>query len=220
MSRNEIETATDKTAHHLCWSCRKESGDGPFCRRCVKIQSVGQMGDYFHLFGLARGYAIDLSQLRQTFYELSRKFHPDYYAARSETEKELARANSAYLNTAFKTLFDPLLRAEYILALQTGNYHANPSPPADLFEEILEVGELLEEKELGDGDRIILAKAGKRFVERRQDRVASLTDLFAQMLGGDTSIREKIEAALNEIRYLRTIIGRIEHRLTERPDTI
>lgn len=220
MSRDELETAAANTAHHLCWSCRQESGDGPFCRRCIKIQPVGQMGNYFHLFGLAQDFAVNPAGLRQTFYELSRKFHPDFYSGQSETERELARANSAYLNTAFKTLMDPLLRAEYLLALRASGYHPHPSPPADLFEEILEVGDVLEQEELGDDNRAVLAKAGKRFVQRRQDQVASLTDLFARLLAGDESMIEKIEAALNEIRYCRTIIGRIEHRLTERRDDI
>jgi molecular chaperone HscB len=216
MSRNDRPPATPTTdARHLCWACHEESGAGPFCHSCVKIQPIDQLGGYFELFGTVPTYAVDIAVLRNKFYELSRRLHPDFYAGNSEAEKELARNNSAYLNAAFRTLVDPIRRAEYLLSTRAGGYASNPTPPQDLFEEILEIGELLVDSDLSAGDRIRLAQAGKAFRDRQDAWLASLTDLFPRLLAGDMAIRTEIEARLNNIKYLRTILSRIDRRVND-----
>ena len=50
------------------------------------------------------------------------------------------------LNTAYRTLRDPIERAEYLLDLEAGAVkEIRNSPPADLFEEILELQDTLDE---------------------------------------------------------------------------
>ena len=54
--------------------------------------------------------------------------------------------NTALLNTAYRTLKDPIQRAEYLIRLEAGSVKDIRSvPPADLFDEILEIQENLEE---------------------------------------------------------------------------
>jgi molecular chaperone HscB len=49
------------------------------------------------------------------------------------------------LNTAYRTLRDPIQRAEYLLDLEAGAAkEIRTSPPADLFEEIIELHEILD----------------------------------------------------------------------------
>lgn len=206
-------TTPGGAAHHLCWSCREETSQGPFCTHCVKIQPVEQMGDYFALFGLSRRYVVDDAALKDRFLELSRKFHPDFYTGKSEPERELARDNSAYLNTAFRTLADPVKRAEYLLACQAHGYRVNLVPPQELFEEILTAGELLESTALTDDEETILRATGQTFAARRTERIESLAGLFERLLNGDETAKNEIEDALSEIKYLRTIGGRIEQHL-------
>lgn len=201
------------TARHLCWSCREETGQGPFCTSCVKIQPVELMGDYFALFGLPRGYSVDGEYLKNKFYELSRKFHPDFYAGKSDHERELARDNSAYLNSAFRTLLDPVKRAEYLLGCHARGYRVNLAPPKELFEEILTAGELLEAENLSEEERMTLRETGRTFAARRTERIESLAGHFERLLNGDDSAKTEIENAINEIKYLRTILDRIDHRL-------
>lgn len=201
------------TARHLCWSCREETGRGPFCTHCVKIQPVEQMGDYFALFGLPRRYKVDDAALKDKFWELSRKFHPDFYAGQSEPERDLARDNSAYLNAAFRTLADPVKRAEYLLACQARGYRVNLVPPQELFEEILTAGELLESTALTDDEETTLRATGQTFAARRAERIESLAGLFDRLLNGDEAAKTEIEDTLNEIKYLRTIGERIRQRL-------
>jgi molecular chaperone HscB len=201
-------------AQHLCWSCREETGYHPFCRHCIKIQPAEDLGDYFSLFHLDRTFVIDPEQLRRPFYELSRKFHPDFYSRRSADEQTLARNNTAYLNQALKVLSDPIRRAEYLLSLMAGSCSSNPTPPQELFEEILAVGEVLLNDFLSADDRRKLMGAAGAFRSRQTALIGSLAPLFNRLRDGDQSTKAEIESRLNNIKYLRTILARIEHALT------
>jgi molecular chaperone HscB len=122
-----------------------------FCDRCVKVQPVSKDLDYFTCFGLPRRLAIDPQTLETKFYELSRAFHPDFYQNKSDEEQIISLGNSAMLNTAYRTLRDPIQRAEYLLDLEAGSVKdIRTTPPADLFEEILELQETLDEFRASD----------------------------------------------------------------------
>jgi molecular chaperone HscB len=137
----------------MCWHCQSEVAGEYFCDRCVKVQPVSKDTDYFTCFGLPRRLVIDPAKLEAKFYELSRAFHPDFYQTKSETERAISLGNAATLNTAYRTLRDPIQRAEYLLDLEAGAVkEIRTSPPADLFEEILELQETLEEYRASTGD--------------------------------------------------------------------
>ena len=57
-------------------------------------------------------------QLQSKFYELSRQLHPDRFARKPEPERQLALESSSFLNDAYRTLRDPVKRAEYVLKQQ------------------------------------------------------------------------------------------------------
>jgi len=213
MSQAEHIIDEKNDARHLCWACREETGVGPFCTHCVKIQPIVDMGDYYTLFGLEPSYTVDPGYLKRKFYELSRQFHPDFYAAQTDQEQLLARDNTAYVNTALRVLSDPLRRAEYLLCLKTGQYSGNPAPPQELFEEILEAGERLENDNLSEKDRAQLVKFGGNFRQRQNDMIESLAPLFDELMTKDNFDKKKIEARLDNIKYIRTILARIDKRL-------
>jgi len=132
-------------ARSMCWHCQSEMSGEYFCERCVKVQPVSKETDYFTCFGLPRRLSIDQSKLEAKFYELSRAFHPDFYQNKSEAEQTISLGNAATLNTAYRTLRDPIQRAEYLLDLEAGAVkEIRTSPPSDLFEEILELQETME----------------------------------------------------------------------------
>ena len=133
-------------ARSMCWHCQSEVAGEYFCERCVKVQPVSKELDYFTCLGFPRRLTIDLSTLETKYYELSRAFHPDFYQNKSEEERAISLGNSAMLNTAYRTLRDPIQRAEYLLDLEAGSAKdIRTSPPADLFEEIIELQEILDE---------------------------------------------------------------------------
>ena len=138
-------------ARSMCWHCQSEVSGEYFCERCVKVQPVSKEADYFTCLGFPRRLTIDPQKLEAKFYELSRAFHPDFYQNKSETEQAISLGNAATLNTAYRTLRDPIQRAEYLLAIEAGAVkEIRTSPPADLFEEILELQDTLEEYRASD----------------------------------------------------------------------
>ncbi len=135
-----------RMARSMCWHCQSEMAGEYFCDRCVKVQPVSKDLDYFTCFGLPRRLVIDTNVLETKFYELSRAFHPDFYQNKSDAEQTISLGNSAMLNTAYRTLRDPIQRAEYLLDLEAGAVKdIRTTPPADLFEEILELQDTLDE---------------------------------------------------------------------------
>ena len=74
--------------------------------------------DYFEIFSLPQHLIIDTAALEKSFYALSRRLHPDRFAARPAAEQETALAESSRLNDAYRTLKDPIARTEYLLKLE------------------------------------------------------------------------------------------------------
>ena len=152
-------------ARSMCWHCQSEVAGEYFCERCVKVQPVSKDTDYFTCLGFPRRLTIDPSMLEAKFYELSRAFHPDFYQNKSETEQAISLGNAATLNSAYRTLRDPIQRAEYLLDLEAGSVkEIRTSPPADLFEEILDLQDTLDEYRTSDP----ASKTGGQLRERLQ----------------------------------------------------
>jgi molecular chaperone HscB len=175
-------------ARSMCWHCQSEVSGEYFCERCVKVQPVSKEADYFTCLGFPRRLTIDPQKLEAKFYELSRAFHPDFYQNKSETEQAISLSNAATLNTAYRTLRDPIQRAEYLLAIEAGAVkEIRTSPPADLFEEILELQETLEayrasdqSSETGQQLRAQLQKEQHALEQRKQGMEAQLERLFGE----------------------------------------
>ncbi len=173
---------------------------------------------------------LDPKTLEAKFYELSRTFHPDFYQTKSAAEQTISLSNAAVLNTAYRTLRDPIQRAEYLLGLETGSVKdIRTSPPADLFEEILELQDTLEEYRASDHD----ADEGRRLrdtlkteqqtLERRKEEMESqLRKLFVawdklQDAGEATSParaeRDRILKQMRDLLSHRTYINNIVNDL-------
>lgn len=132
-------------ARSMCWHCQSEVTGEYLCGQCVKVQPLSKELDYFSCFQLPRHLNVDEQQLERTFYELSRTFHPDFYSTKDDTEQTISLGNSAFLNSAYRTLKDPIQRAEYLIRLEAGAVKdIRSNPPGDLFEEILELQEDVE----------------------------------------------------------------------------
>ena len=116
---------------------------------------------YFEIFHLPRKLHLDTPALEKQFYALSRKLHPDRFAAKPQAEQEAALAESSRLNDAYRTLKDPILRTQYLLTLEgveleeqsrnatdaarsTGEQKQQIVPP-ELLEEVFELNMQLQE---------------------------------------------------------------------------
>ncbi|MGH7166553.1 MAG: Fe-S protein assembly co-chaperone HscB [Nitrospiraceae bacterium] len=217
-------------ARSMCWHCQSEVTGEYFCERCVKVQPVSKELDYFTCLGVPRLLNIDTEELEARFYKLSRAFHPDFFQNKTEAEQSISLGNSALLNTAYRTLKDPIQRAEYLLRLEAGSAKdIRTSPPADLFEEILALQEDLEEfraltpgRAPGEVDALrARLKADYESLQQRQQRMEhrlfQLFEVWDTLQGRDprdAGVHAGKDAVLKEMRdilsnrtYLRNIVN-------------
>src|SRR5260370_40319030 len=123
---------------------------------------------FYEALDLVPSLALDSDDLKRRFYERSRQWHPDRFSQAGKKAQETALQRSAVLNDAFRTLRDPVKRAEYFL--EENGIVAAKAPPPELLEEVFALNMALEE--LRDGDesaRRCLMDATKRFLGVRQE---------------------------------------------------
>jgi molecular chaperone HscB len=165
--------------------------------------SHDHFNNYFTQFSLPLHLRIDTAALEKSFYALSRRLHPDRFAARPAAEQEAALAESSRLNDAYRTLKDPIARTEYLLKLEgieleeqssaataaarTSGTAKKQVVPEDLLEEAFELNMQLEEmrmaKKMGEDDpqlRKDLLAAKSAFDTKMAETQASLESLWSQ----------------------------------------
>ena len=93
-------------------------------------------------------FSIDLSSLRREFLAIQNTAHPDRHA--EATQKQRAEALSARVNEAYRTLQNPLRRAQYILELQGIDVTGDETGKVEdqgLLVEVMEAREQIEDAE-------------------------------------------------------------------------
>lgn len=205
-----------------CWSCGAKV-ESHFCDACGRIQPVKTSVDYFTFLGIPQSYHIDIKELERLFYDLSRRFHPDYFAAATPEERAYSTDRSSMLNDAYRALRDDGRRARYLLRLHGVSLNEGKTPP-DLLAEIFELNERMEEARearlRGVTAEIETLKRELRQMESMlSTRVAELSEAIAAAFSqwqdstdADTRRRALEEAAeaLSQTAYLNNLIEDIE----------
>jgi molecular chaperone HscB len=207
--------------------------DVHFCPQCSQILTFNRHGDYFAFLGVRRQLNLDTADLEQRFRTLSRQFHPDYFYNASPAERRASLERSSYLNDAYRTLRNPIARAEYLLGLEGFSARTeegtNAKVPAALLEEVFALNEELDEvRELRtsgappDAWKARLDRARAPIEDKRTAHEADLRDLFARWdalgtCGPDGRERQAILSALRdcvlERNYINNLLEGIEREL-------
>jgi molecular chaperone HscB len=185
--------------------------------------------DYFAIFALPRKLWIEMSALEQKFLQLSWKLHPDNFVNAPEQERELSLKRSSELNDAYRILRDPVARVEYLLGIEGARKegeHKQQAPP-ELLEEVFELNESLDElreTRASGGDlaalKLRLESAERNFQEKLGEVDAGLQSAAREWdaaLDGETAMRNKIKARLNELlnrrSYIRNLVTNVQKEL-------
>ncbi len=173
--------------------------------------------DFFSFFGIEPQLALDPVSLQKRFYELSRQWHPDRFAARGAAERQLALENTALLNDAFRTLKQPVSRAEYVLSRHglAIDEAASKQVPPELLEEVFEMNMALDELKEGDGSvRPQLESARESFAATLADIDRQLDEEFRRW---DESHSDgalgQVRALLNRRKYIHNLVKTVEQAL-------
>jgi molecular chaperone HscB len=134
----------------------------------------------FALLGVESRFDLDLPALEKTHRELSRALHPDKFAQASASERRAALEEAATVNEAWRTLRDPIKRAEALFRLHgiaVGEDNEPKSTPTFLMEVLEMREELAEARAKKDLDRV--RKLGVSMKTRLDAAQTKLADGFA-----------------------------------------
>jgi len=169
--------------------------------------------NYFDFFGLPHKLNLDSKDLESRFYALSKQWHPDRFARGTPEERRLSEDATATLNDGYRTLKEPVARAEYLLkehGFDIGEQKSGAVPP-ELLEEVFELNMALEEVE---SSRPQLEEARQKFVGIRDELDRDLSSQFITYdENRDRAVLEKIRAILNKRKYIRNLVNQVEKAL-------
>src|SRR6201991_1255982 len=131
--------------------------------------------NYFELYGIHESFNTDQAALKKKFYELSKLYHPDFYAGEDEAKQQEILELSTLNNKAYQVLSDPARRMEYILRLHNlVSEGAKPQLPADFLMEMMDINERL--MEVDDAEQLASVTAEVLAIEGDIDEgIADLT---------------------------------------------
>ena len=161
--------------------------------------------NHFELLGLPARYRVDEAALDRAYRELQNTVHPDRYAAAGDADKRLALQASARVNEAYRTLRDPVMRAEYLLSLRGVNAASEADtrlPVAFLTRQLERREEAEEASDARDASRLAA------LVGEVRDDAAQVARQVERAL--DASDDEHARARVRELRFIAKLAEDIE----------
>jgi molecular chaperone HscB len=171
--------------------------------------------NYFELYDLPLSFQIDSALVKKKFYELSKRFHPDFYVNESAEKQAEILELSTINNKAYQVLSDPLKRIEYVLSLHDmlaeGDKYALPQT---FLMDMMDVNEALMEMEF-DHDELKLTELSTQVDEMELslfDELKRNTNEFDQLEGADAN---NILLKVKDIWYRQKYLMRIRESLNK-----
>ncbi|KAI0078874.1 Co-chaperone Hsc20 [Panus rudis PR-1116 ss-1] len=171
----------------------------PVCPNCKHIEPVGRDALYHELLGFdydANPFNVDQSQLRDRFRKAMTVVHPDLWAGRNDEKQKDAELISSILNTAYRTLSDPVQRVLYILRRE-----GIPTEGENILDDpelIMEVMELRESIENAESQEEV-----DKIREENQGSIDKLVQEISRLI--DTKDWSGVALAAAKLKYLRGI---------------
>ncbi|KPM35623.1 hypothetical protein AK830_g10957 [Neonectria ditissima] len=135
-------------------------------------------------------FPIDTRALRREFLRLQARAHPDMHPAENKVRAE---ATSARINDAYKTLTNPLTRAQYLLSLRGVDVANDEALKVEEPELLMQVLEAHEEMEIADSEADL-----QGLLEENDERIAASEQALEHAFQHDD-----VEAAKHEAVRLR-----------------
>lgn len=195
-----------------CPHCAAELESPLGCPACGRLFYLANEPTPFEIFGLKPSFEVDVDELRRAFLKLGRLTHPDFFATQSAEMKARAEHGSALLNSAYESLADDVLRAEWLVRHLGGpDENEIRDMPKPFLMEVLEWNERLEEAR--HSKKPVAAELTAMESSLREQR-ESITESIRGSLSplperGATALRDA-RRELNAMRYVDRAIEEIE----------
>jgi molecular chaperone HscB len=164
--------------------------------------------NYFELFGLPVQLKVDKSSIGARFFELSRRYHPDYFVNKDGEAQADALEKSAMLNKAFKTFQNEDETIKYVLQ-EKGLMEEEEKyelPPSFLME-VMDINE-----QLMDADNELVAAGLQSSINNLQNEIYEpVKPVIENYKEGITTQKELLQ--VKEYYYKKKYIDRIKREL-------
>lgn len=156
--------------------------------------------NYFELFEMPVTLEIDPGKLAKKYFELQKKYHPDFYTQASEYEQEEALEISSQLNKALKIFRNPDETIKYVLQLKgLLEEEEKYQLPPDFLLEMMELNE-----ELSDDSAARIASIEKELYSE----IASIIENYNDERINEPEL-QKLKAYYYKKKYLKRILDRL-----------
>ena len=172
------------------------------------------MKNPFALFDLPVSFDISLDELNVRYLALQKNLHPDNFVTANAATQRHAMQQALDVNDALKVLKDPILRAEAIIALQTGE-------TTDLEQKSTrDVAFLMEQLAWREELEQIDTAQDEQALERFSSRVSEERTAMLAALGKSLNLQDWAQAAqyCDKLRFIKKLsdeVERVEERLFE-----
>jgi molecular chaperone HscB len=166
--------------------------------------------NHFELFGIPMQLKPDPAALKKKFYELSRKYHPDFFSQAAEAEQADALEKASQLNKAWKTFQEPDDTIKYVLQLKGLLEEEEKYELAPVFlMEMLELNEELMEMEPNEAG---LSALDKRIAQLQHDLYEPVQPIVEHYQEGITTEKEllRVKEYYFRKKYLHRILDKID----------
>jgi len=171
--------------------------------------------DYFELYGLPVTFNPDQKLVKHKFYELSKKYHPDFYINEPIEKQDEVLEHSTLNNKAYQVLSDDQKRLHYILALKgyliEGENHVLPQ---SFLMDMMDINEALMELQF-EPDVAKLEALKKEIDHVEQCITAELGTLTVAFDTQDALQQESALAAIKDLYYRNKYLLRIRESLAK-----
>lgn len=168
--------------------------------------------NYFQLFDIKPTFNPDTTQVKNKFYELSRLYHPDRFAAEGAEKMVEALKMAADLNLAYKTLKDSDATMAYVLRIHgmLEDEEKYSLPPAFLME-MMDLNEAVSDYEASPLDEPTRLTAKNALAEQLQTWNDAVAPLTARYNAGDYD--DKLLLAIKDMYFRKKYLHRIQERM-------
>lgn len=166
--------------------------------------------NYFELYGIPVQLQPDQAFVKQKYYELSRKHHPDFYSTASPDAQAENLRISSDVNRAYKTFQDPDATIRYVLQMKElledeEKYNLDPA----FLMEVLEINESLMDLEGNDEGQVGALK--NKVNELQEEIYQPVRQVVEGYVEGVTSTKELLQVKdyYYKKKYLQRILDKI-----------
>ncbi len=163
--------------------------------------------NYFELYQLPIAPAVNFTMAKQKFYELSRKYHPDFFINANEEVKADMLEQSSLINKAFKTFSNKDETIKYFLQLKGYLQEEEKYQLAPTFlMEIMELNEQLMEAKM-ENDEVKITNIKSQILQLQSSIYEPIQSILENYQADNSTEKELLQ--IKEYYYQKKYLNRI-----------